>query len=78
MSSGQRMRFDCYGRFVLDIERVDGAWRVLEVSVSEGKRRLREDIVVPADVTEAEMARWLDDLLHEHGGPGRAIRRLDE
>lgn len=70
------MRFDCYGRFVLDIERVRDAWRVLEVSSSEGKRRLREDIVVPASITEDELVTWLDDLLHEHGGPGRAIRRL--
>ena len=71
------MRFDCYGRFVLDIERVGGEWLVLEVSVSEGKRRLREDIVVPAHVAEGELVTWLDDLLHEHGGSGRSVRRLD-
>lgn len=70
------MRFDCYGRFLLDIERHGDGWQVLQVSPAEGKRRLRADIVIPADVPESELERWLDDLLHEQGGPGRSIRRL--
>lgn len=71
------MRFDCYGRFVLDVERLpSGGWRVLQVG-DEGKRRLRVDVAIPPHVREDELATWLDDLFHEHAGPGRAIRRVE-
>lgn len=71
------MRFDCHGRFVLDVERLpSGEWCVLQVG-DEGKRRLRDDVVIPPHVREDDLVTWLDDLLHEHGGPGRAIRRVD-
>lgn len=71
------MRFHCYGRFVLDVERTpEGSWRVLEVG-DEGKRRLRDDIVVPPHVTEDQLRTYLDDLLHEYGAPGQTIRPLD-
>lgn len=72
------MRLDCYGRFVLDVERMpDGTWRVLEVG-AEGKRRVRDDLAVPPHAREDEIATYLDDLLHEYGGPGRAITVRDE
>jgi len=78
-----RLRFDCYGRLLLDVERTpDATWRVLQVG-ADGKRRLRTDLAIPADLARDELARdelarWLDDLLHEHGGPGRSIRLISD
>lgn len=73
------MRFDCYGRFVLEIERREGGgWQVLEVSTAEGKRRLRDDIAVPSHLQDSEIRPWLEVLLHELGGSGRTIRLLDD
>jgi len=82
------MRFDIYGRYTLIIERsVEGSragetgetgeYLVLELG-AEGKRRLREDIVIPPHLPEDEIATYLDDLLHEEGRPGASIRRLDD
>jgi hypothetical protein len=70
------MRLDVYGRFQLDIERTSSGYRVFELG-SEGKRRTREDIVLPADLPEADVEQFIDDLLHELGAPGRMVRRMD-
>jgi predicted enzyme related to lactoylglutathione lyase len=70
------MRFDVYGRLLLDIVRTPDGYQVCEVG-AEGKRRLRDDLVLPADVPEAGIEQALDDLLHELGDPGRVIRRVD-
>ena len=70
------MRFDVYGRLQLDIVHTPDGYRVCELG-AEGKRRLREDIVLPPDLPEAEIEQVLDDLLHELGGPGRVVRRAD-
>src|SRR5580692_7931395 len=40
------MRFDVYGRYVLIVERHGDNWRALQVG-DDGKRGLREDIVIP-------------------------------
>ncbi len=70
------LRFDVYGRFVLAIERApDGTITVFELG-AEGKRRRRDDVLVPPHVADDAIAEYLDDLLHELGGPGRAVRRL--
>ena len=69
------MRFDIYGRFLLDIERTPEGYLVCVVG-DEGKRRPSE-IVVPPDLPEGEIERYLDDLLHELGGAGKSIRRID-
>ncbi|MDJ0611058.1 MAG: hypothetical protein QNJ67_18935 [Kiloniellales bacterium] len=69
------MRFGIYGRYELEVVREGGAWAVYRV---EGKRRRPErDLVVPPEITEAEVQTYLDDLLHELARPGTAIERLD-
>ena len=72
------MRFNIYGRYDLEVARVDGAWAVHRV---EGRgpaaRRRRADLVIPAGLGETEVATYLDDLLHELARPGDEIRRLD-
>ena len=57
------LKFDVFGRDVLIVENEAG-WQAFYLG-SEGKRRPARDIYVPPDITESEMARYLDDLLHE-------------
>jgi hypothetical protein len=69
------MRFDVYGRMQLIVDRVDDGYRVYEVG-AEGKRRLLHDLHVPAEFDEEGILRYLDDVFHELGRPGRTIRRI--
>lgn len=69
------MRFDIYGRQQLDVVREGERWKVYEVSA--GTRVLRNDVIIPPDVDEAELSTLLDDLFHELGRPGQTVNRLD-
>lgn len=66
-------RFDVFGRYVLDVRRVDGRW--VAFRVGEGKRR-PVNLHVPSDFDDAELDRYLEDLLHESGRPDTSLRRL--
>ena len=68
------MKFDVYGRFALDIIRADGQWRAYRLG--DGTRRLDPEIVIPDHVEDGQLEQYLDDLLHELGRPGSAIRRV--
>ena len=68
------MRFDIYRRLQLDIVREAGQWAVYQ-SVA-GKRVRADEIVIPADVTEEELAAYLDDLYHEMWRPGDIVARV--
>lgn len=69
------MRFDVYGRFRLDVTREHDRLVVLEVG-DDGKRRLRDDLVLDAELDDADIAQALDDLLHELGKPGARVVRI--
>jgi hypothetical protein len=69
------MRFDVYGRYVLVVERCDDTWRALQVG-DDGKRGLRRDLVIPANLSPNDIAEYLDDLLHESARPGTSVRRI--
>ncbi len=69
------MTFDVYGRYRLDVERHEGAWRALRVA-ADGKRALML-LVIPSEVPESRLAEALDDLLHEDAIPGATVRRLE-
>lgn len=68
------MRFDVYGRFQLDISRESDVWVVYRVG--DGGRRPATDLVIPSTTRAADVATYLDDLLHELARPGETIRRL--
>jgi hypothetical protein len=57
------LKFDVFGSPVL-VMRVDGVWKAY-YDGTDGKRRLSADIVIPSDVTEVELCRYLADLCHE-------------
>ena len=69
------MRFDIYGKSKLDIVRDGDRWKVY--ALGEGKRTLLGDVVIPPEITEHEVAIYLDDLFHELARPGQTIRRID-
>jgi hypothetical protein len=68
------MKFDVYGRFRLDIVRVDGGW--VAYRLQDGSRTRDDSIAIPATLRPDELVGYLDDLYHELGSPGRSIRAL--
>lgn len=68
------MKFSIYGRFQLDIRRENDAWAVYRVD--PGKRVRADEIVVPPDVAEEELAVYLDDIYHEYAGPDDSVELL--
>lgn len=68
------MKFDVYGRFTVEVVRDGDRWRVYRLG--NGTRRLEREIVLPGDAESEQLEQHLDDLLHELGRPGSAIRRL--
>jgi hypothetical protein len=75
VSTPPSLKFNVYGRYVLVVERDGENWRVLQAG-DDGKRRLRDDIVIPSDLSPEGIAQHLDDLLHELAGPGARVERV--
>jgi len=68
-------RFDVFGRQVA-VTGAPGAWQAFWLG-DDGKRR-PADFIVPDDVAEDELARYLADLFHEVATPENpAVVRLD-
>ena len=57
------LKFDVFGRDIAVVKTETG-WQVFYLG-NEGKRRPASDIIVPSDITEVEIAHYLDDLCHE-------------
>ena len=69
------MRFDIYGRYQLEVLRTENRWEIYRHDF--GKRRRLADFVIPETLGPADIAVFLDDMLHEEAGPGDVIRRID-
>jgi hypothetical protein len=76
MAAQAPLKFDVYGRYTLIVERQNGNWRVLQLG-PDGKRGLRDDLVIPSSLAADGIASYLDDLLHESARPGLRVRRLE-
>jgi hypothetical protein len=59
----RQIKFDVFGRLVLAMQTKVG-WKMYYVG-KEGKRRPASDIVVPGDITESNLDKYLADLRHE-------------
>ncbi len=59
----QSIKLDVFGRPVVAMQTLEG-WKLFYVG-EEGKRRPAPDIIVPADVREADLEMYLADLCHE-------------
>jgi hypothetical protein len=69
------MKFNIYGRFVLEVIRENGNWKAYRVG--DGTRRRERDLGIPSELEPGELAGFLDDVYHELAEPGRQIRQLD-
>lgn len=70
------MRFDIYGRFQIEVRRENEGWAAYRAE--HGKRVPLEELVIPPDVTEDELATYLDDVYHEFAGCGDEVERLPD
>ncbi|MCC5809049.1 MAG: hypothetical protein JJU06_01650 [Ectothiorhodospiraceae bacterium] len=68
------MKFDIYGRFVLEIVRVDGRWEVFRAG--DGVRRPEADLAIPQALPADRLVAYLEDVYHELARPERVVRRL--
>lgn len=65
------MRFNIYGRFHLEVRREQGHWTACRLT--GGTRVPEDELVIPAELGEHELAVYLDDIFHELAGPGQSI-----
>jgi hypothetical protein len=73
-SQGELLRFDVYG-LELGVRRDCDRWRAYRLG--EGKRRELHDLVIPADLPESELERFLADVCHEMATAARPhVRRV--
>jgi hypothetical protein len=68
--------FDVYGRFRIRVTRSGDRWAVHELG-SEGKQRVRYDVLIPDDAAESEIPGFLEAAFHEAARPGDCITRLE-
>ncbi|MFH2130693.1 MAG: hypothetical protein ABIK68_10005 [bacterium] len=68
------MKFDVYGRRI-EVVRHNARWCVFEPG-SDGKKRIADDLRIPAAVGEDELIDYLADLCHEWSRQGhdRVVR----
>jgi hypothetical protein len=72
----ERLRFNVYGKHLIEIERSSSGWSSYFVG-SEGKRR--NGPLIPRDLQEAQLATYLADLYHESSRPDRpGVERIRE
>jgi hypothetical protein len=69
------MKFNVYGRFVIDVVREKDRWAMFEVV--PGKRLRITDFAIPSSLDESQLPQFLDDIYHEMGQPGDVIVRMD-
>ncbi len=68
------MEFDVFGRRIV-VERHGNSWACFERG-DDGKRRA-SDFVIPPDLPEDALERYLGDLFHGAARPGRSdVRRV--
>lgn len=61
------IRFNVFGR-IIGVTREEGEWRAVYFG-SDGKHRPAPDVIIPPDVAEAELVRYLGDMFHESASP---------
>jgi hypothetical protein len=70
------LKFDIYGRFQLEVLREGDHWSIYRLA--SGKRLRVHDLMIPPEVEPNDIARYLDDVLHEAASPGKGVRLLEQ
>jgi hypothetical protein len=68
------MKFNIYGRFEIEVHREGDSWVAYRAAL--GKRRRVEELVIPCELTSAELAGYLDAFFHEYAQPGQRVELL--
>jgi hypothetical protein len=68
------MKFDIYGRFQVDVRRVNDSWEVYRLE--PGKRAKMEELVIPPTLGANEIIVYLDDIFHELAGFGQSVEPI--
>ncbi|USD36621.1 MULTISPECIES: hypothetical protein [Ferrimonas] len=69
------LRFDVFGT-PMSVLRKEGEWWLFRDSDTGARARVYE-VVIPPQLTEAELGRYLDDVFHERASPRHpSVRRL--
>jgi len=75
-ASNKRFGFDVFGKHMV-IERLNEQWLLFNVS-AQGMLVRNTDVAIPADMADAELLTYLDDLFHENATIENAeIKTLD-
>ena len=72
--ASKAMLFDVYGRYLLEVAREEDRW--VPYRIDGGRKRRFSDFAIPAELNAEEIARYLDDMLHEAARPDRSLRRV--
>jgi len=67
------VKFDIYRRFQLVILREGDQWVVYD---AQPGKRVRNNLVIPADVAADELPAYLDDIYHELARPGDIVTQV--
>ena len=68
------MKFNIYGRFQVEVRREHDSWEVYRLEL--GKRGRMNDVFIPGDLAEDEIATYLDDIFHELAGIGQRVEPM--
>jgi len=58
------MIYNVFGRYI-GVKATPQGWQLFRVDRAEGKASRLYDVIIPDDVTEAEIPLWLGDIYHE-------------
>lgn len=74
------MRLDIYGLFVVGVVTPKGGWSKGRpiAFVEDGDRWLPTDLLIPNDLSDRELERYVANRYASFALPGGEIRRLDE
>jgi hypothetical protein len=72
----KNMKLNVYGKKI-EVSKISGNWVVFYLG-NEGKKRTAHDIIIPQELKENEMVKYLEDLLHEWATPSnKAITKIE-
>lgn len=72
------MKFDLYGRKVIEVVRNTTSWKVYYCG-ENGVKRPAHDVRIPDDIKTENIPQFLDDALHEWSTPDNTqIIRIDQ
>ena len=67
--------YKVFGRHI-GVQRQGERWQLFRVDLNEGKFSPLAGVIIPDDLTEAEIPGWLGDIFHEAASPRHPDVRL--